>query len=48
MCTYAHEHAQVKHFCVYVLAFSGGTWANMRVLMDSNVETVCSPCSGQS
>ena len=34
------EWSKVKHFIVYVLAFSGGTWSNMRVLMDSNVETV--------
>ena len=30
----------LKHFVVYVLAFSAGTWANMKVLMAANVETV--------
>jgi len=28
------------HFGIYVLAFSAGTWANMKVLQVSNVETV--------
>ena len=36
----ATEWHRLKHFIVYVLAFSGGTWANMRVLMYANVETV--------
>ena len=31
---------RVKHFVVYVVAFSCGTWANMKVLMLANVETV--------
>ena len=31
---------RLKHFVVYVLAFSAGTWANMKVLMAANVETV--------
>ena len=35
-----YEWAKVKYFCIYVLAFSGGTYSNMRVLMTSNVETV--------
>ena len=34
------EWRKVKHFIVYILAFSGGTWANMKVLMTANVETV--------
>ena len=29
-----------RHFGIYVLAFSIGTWANMKVLQVSNVETV--------
>ena len=35
-----YEPAKVKLFVVYVLAFSSGTYCNMRVLMDANVETV--------
>ena len=31
---------KVKFFALYVLAFSAGTYANMHVLMESNVETV--------
>ena len=31
---------RLRHFVVYVCAFSMGTWANMRVLMSANVETV--------
>lgn len=34
------EWRKVKHFVVYILAFSGGTWANMKVLMVANVETI--------
>jgi len=34
------EWSKVKFFLIYVLAFAGGTWSNMRILMDSNVETV--------
>jgi len=36
----AYDWAKISHFCIYVLAFSGGTWSNMKVLMVSNVETV--------
>lgn len=36
----ALEWKKLKHFVVYIIAFSGGTWANMRVLLVSNVETV--------
>jgi hypothetical protein len=32
--------SRLKHFALYVLAFSLGTWANMKVLMAANVETV--------
>ncbi|EOD31410.1 hypothetical protein EMIHUDRAFT_232014 [Emiliania huxleyi CCMP1516] len=38
--TDAFEWCKLKHFAVYVLAFSGGTWSNMHVLMTANVETV--------
>ena len=31
---------RLKHFVVYVFAFSAGTWSNMKVLMNANVETV--------
>ena len=31
---------RLRHFVLYVLAFSAGTWANMRVLMTVNVETI--------
>jgi len=34
------EWSKIRHFGIYVLAFSGGTWSNMKVLMVSNVETV--------
>ena len=34
------EWAKLKYFVVYVMAFSAGTWSNMKVLMVSNVETV--------
>jgi len=34
------EWSKVKYFAIYVLAFSGGTWSNMKVLMEANVETV--------
>jgi len=34
------EWAKLRAFVLYVLAFSGGTWANMHVLQSSNVETV--------
>ena len=36
----ALEWRKVRHFIVYICAFSGGTWANMKVLMSANVETV--------
>ena len=36
----ALEWSKVRHFIVYICAFSGGTWANMKVLMTANVETV--------
>ena len=36
----ATHWSRLKHFVVYVFAFSAGTWANMRVLMSANVETV--------
>ena len=32
--------SRLKHFVIYVFAFSAGTWSNMRVLMSANVETV--------
>jgi len=43
-----HDWNKIKHFVVYVLAFSMGTWSNMKVLMVANVETIivfraCSP-----
>lgn len=31
---------RMRHFVLYVSAFSAGTWANMKVLMVANVETV--------
>ena len=34
------EWRKLRHFVVYILAFSGGTWANMKVLAAANVETV--------
>lgn len=34
------DFKRFKHFAAYVLAFSCGTWANMKVLMVANVETV--------
>ena len=34
------EWRKVRHFIVYIVAFSSGTWANMKVLMVANVETV--------
>jgi len=34
------EWHRLRHFIIYVLAFSGGTWANMKVLQAANVETV--------
>ena len=36
----AARWSRLRHFVVYVLAFSMGTWANMKVLMTANVETV--------
>ena len=36
----ALEWRKLKHFIVYIFAFSSGTWANMKVLMVANVETV--------
>ena len=36
----ATRWSRLKHFIIYVFAFSAGTWANMRVLMIANVETV--------
>ena len=36
----AYDWQKVRYFVVYVVAFSLGTWANMKVLMVSNVETV--------
>ena len=43
-----HDWNKIKHFVVYVVAFSLGTWSNMKVLMVANVETIivfraCSP-----
>ena len=43
-----HDWNKIKHFVLYVVAFSLGTWSNMKVLMVANVETVivfraCSP-----
>ena len=43
-----HDWNKIKHFVVYVFAFSMGTWSNMKVLMVANVETIivfraCSP-----
>lgn len=34
------EWSKVKYFVLYVLAFSLGTWTNMKVLQTANVETV--------
>lgn len=31
---------QLRYFVIYVLAFSAGTWSNMKVLVNANVETV--------
>ena len=43
-----HDWNKIKHFVIYVFAFSAGTWSNMKVLMVANVETIivfraCSP-----
>lgn len=43
-----HDWNKIKHFVLYVVAFSLGTWSNMKVLMVANVETIivfraCSP-----
>ena len=35
-----HDWNKIKHFVVYVFAFSLGTWSNMKVLMVANVETI--------
>ena len=32
--------SRLRHFIIYVCAFSAGTWSNMKVLMSANVETV--------
>lgn len=37
------EWRVAKYFCLYVLSFSGGTFCNIKVLQDANVETVRSP-----
>ena len=34
------EWSKVKHFCIYVVAFAGGTWSNMKILTTANVETI--------
>ena len=34
------EWAKIKFFVIYVMAFSAGTWSNMKVLQNTNVETV--------
>ncbi|EOD24746.1 hypothetical protein EMIHUDRAFT_367626 [Emiliania huxleyi CCMP1516] len=34
------EWRKVKYFLIYVLSFSIGTWTNIKVLQDANVETV--------
>jgi len=34
------EWVKVKYFLIYVLSFSVGTWTNIKVLQDANVETL--------
>lgn len=35
-----YDWNKVRHYVLYVVMFSAGTWANMKVLMSANVETV--------